>query len=119
MTENRLDRAREFRRLFQVSDDFTVENLRMQVSLITEEYAELRESFASGTPAETLKEIADLKYVLDQFCAFMSWHIDEAEKRVHESNLSKLDENGCVIRREDGKVLKGPNYQPPDLSDLV
>ena len=39
--------------------------------------------------------------------------------RVHKSNMSKLDEYGKPIYRDDGKVLKGPNYQPPDLEDLV
>ena len=43
----------------------------------------------------------------------------EATLRVHESNMSKLGENGYPVRREDGKVLKGPNYQPADLSDLA
>lgn len=38
---------------------------------------------------------------------------------VHESNLSKLDETGHPIRREDGKILKGPNYQPPNMAALV
>ena len=32
---------------------------------------------------------------------------------------NKLGEDGKPVYREDGKVLKGPNYQPPDLSDLV
>lgn len=39
--------------------------------------------------------------------------------RVHLSNMSKLGEDGKPIRREDGKVLKGPNYAPPILSDLI
>lgn len=39
--------------------------------------------------------------------------------RVHKSNMSKLDDDGKPIRREDGKVLKGPNYQPAELGDLV
>lgn len=43
----------------------------------------------------------------------------EAYRRVHESNMSKLGEDGKPIRREDGKVLKGPNYAPPVLDDLV
>jgi hypothetical protein len=38
---------------------------------------------------------------------------------VFESNLSKLDEQGKPIYREDGKVLKGPNYMPPDLTDCL
>lgn len=45
--------------------------------------------------------------------------VDEAFKRVHESNMSKLDDNGKPIRREDGKIMKGPNYDPPYLDDLV
>ena len=66
-----------------------------------------------------LKELADLIYVCYQYAENMGWNLDEAMHRVHESNMSKLDEYGKPIYREDGKVLKGPNYQPPDLSDLV
>jgi predicted HAD superfamily Cof-like phosphohydrolase len=43
----------------------------------------------------------------------------EAFKRVHESNMSKLGDDGKPVRREDGKVLKGPNYKPPVLTDLA
>jgi predicted HAD superfamily Cof-like phosphohydrolase len=43
----------------------------------------------------------------------------EAFLRVHYSNMSKLGEDGKPVLREDGKVLKGPNYKKPDLSDLV
>ena len=49
----------------------------------------------------------------------MGWDLDEALDRVHESNMTKLGEDGKPIRREDGKVLKGPNYKAPDLTDLV
>ena len=53
-----------------------------------------------------------------QYAENMGWLLDEAMDRVHKSNMSKLDEDGNPIYREDGKVLKGPNYKPPDLSDL-
>lgn len=43
----------------------------------------------------------------------------EAFARVHHSNMSKLDKNGEPILREDGKVMKGPNYKAPDLTDLL
>lgn len=43
----------------------------------------------------------------------------EAVKRVHASNMTKLGEDGKPIRREDGKIMKGPNYREPDLTDLV
>ena len=39
--------------------------------------------------------------------------------RVHTSNMSKLGDDGKPIRREDGKILKGPNYKPPVLDDLL
>jgi len=66
-----------------------------------------------------LKELADLIYVCYQYAENMGWSLDEALNRVHESNMSKLGEDGNPIYREDGKVLKGPNYKPPDLSDLT
>ena len=69
--------------------------------------------------AEALKELADLVYVCYQYAENMGWLLDEAMNRVHESNMSKLGEDGKPIYREDGKVLKGPNYKPPDLSDLT
>lgn len=43
----------------------------------------------------------------------------EAFDRVHASNMSKLGEDGKPVRREDGKILKGPLYQPVDFTDLV
>ena len=44
---------------------------------------------------------------------------EDAFTRVHLSNMSKLGEDGKPIRREDGKTLKGPNYAPPILDDLI
>ncbi len=68
---------------------------------------------------DCLKELADLVYVCFQYAENMGWDLDEALYRVHLSNMSKLGEDGNPIYREDGKVLKGPNYQPPTLTDLV
>jgi|SRR6056297_2056375 len=42
-----------------------------------------------------------------------------AFEEVHRSNMSKLDDNGQPILREDGKILKGPNYAPADMSKVV
>jgi predicted HAD superfamily Cof-like phosphohydrolase len=67
---------------------------------------------------EVLKELMDIKYVIDGWCATYGWDADEAFKRVHESNMSKLVD-GKPFKNEDGKVQKGPNYKLPDLSDLV
>ena len=97
----------------------------MQRSLIVEEFKEFLDSenqLIMGltiNSTECLKELADLVYVCYQYAENLGWDLDEALNRVHQSNMSKLDEAGQPIRREDGKVLKGPNYQPPTLTDLV
>ena len=96
-----------------------------QRNLITEEFKEFLEAdgllFRNNPefPQNCLKELSDLVYVCYQYAANMGWDLDEAMFRVHQSNMSKLDEEGKPIYREDGKVLKGPNYQPPNLADLV
>lgn len=84
---------------------------------IEEEYKELMGSI-DGPSENVLKELADLVYVVYQFAACMGWDLDEAMSRVHESNLSKFDDDGKPII-VNGKVQKGPNYRPPDLFDLV
>lgn len=45
--------------------------------------------------------------------------VELAFQAVHTSNMSKLGDDGKPIRREDGKILKGPNYQAPDMAPLV
>lgn len=95
--------------------------------MIAEEYAELNEAFCKlrkeisdkQAREHMLKELTDLLYVIHQMAAAFDWDICAAFNRVHESNMSKLDENGEPIYREDGKILKGPNYFLPNLIDLV
>jgi predicted HAD superfamily Cof-like phosphohydrolase len=58
-------------------------------------------------------------YVCYQYAENLGWDLDEALDRVHRSNMSKLGEDGQPIYRNDGKILKGPNYQPPNLNDIV
>ena len=117
--------ARDFREAYHLTQSPSVKDRSRQRNLITEEFKEFLEAEAtlylsSSTPKENcLKELADLVYVCYQYAANMGWDLDEAMHRVHESNMSKLGEDGEPIYREDGKVLKGPNYKPPDLSDLV
>jgi predicted HAD superfamily Cof-like phosphohydrolase len=97
----------------------------MQRSLIVEEFKEFLDAenqLIIGlrvNACDCLKELADVVYVCYQYAENLGWDLDEALNRVHLSNMSKLGEDGQPIRREDGKVLKGPNYQPPTLTDLV
>ena len=91
----------------------------LQKSLIDEEWSEFHEAYHMKDDCEQLKELADLVYVCYQFAASQEWDLDEAFRRVHESNMSKLDEYGKPIYRPDGKVLKGPMYKEPFLQDLI
>ena len=91
----------------------------IQKALIDEEWSEFHEAYHLKDDCEQLKELADLVYVCYQFAASQEWDLDEAISRVHESNMSKLDDNGKPIYRADGKVLKGPNYKEPYLLDLI
>ena len=117
--------AQAFREAYQIANTSSLATRTRQRDLITEEFKEFLEAdgmlFRASPefPANCLKELADLVYVCYQYAANMGWDLDEAMHRVHESNMSKLDEYGKPIFREDGKVLKGPNYKPPNLEDLV
>ena len=91
----------------------------MQLALIAEEFKEFNAAVAGEPYENELKELADLVYVCFQYAENMEWDLEEALDRVHKSNMSKLGLDGKPIRRADGKVLKGPNYQPPILNDLV
>ena len=117
--------AIEFRHGYQVKNDTGPASREMQKRLIVEEFKEFLEAeqqllygFVRNSE-DCLKELADLVYVCYQYAANLNWDLDAAMDRVHQSNMSKLGEDGKPIRREDGKVLKGPNYQPPTLTDLV
>ena len=120
-----MSQAQEFRLGYQVKNDTGAASREMQKRLIVEEFKEFLEAEQqllygyTRNAEDCLKELADLVYVCYQYAANLDWDLDEAMDRVHQSNMSKLGEDGKPIRREDGKVLKGPNYQPPTLTDLV
>ncbi len=117
--------AKEFRSKYNLKNSHSKKQRTYQKNLIVEEFKEFLEAegmlFRDNPvfPAEALKELADLVYVAYQYATNMGWDLDEALNRVHQSNMSKLGEDGRPIYRDDGKVLKGPNYQPPDLTDLI
>lgn len=119
------EQAKEFRKSFRVNNSTSKVSRTGQKNLIVEEFKEFLEAendmylMGAKDKAHCLKELADLVYVCYQYAENMNWDLDEALDRVHQSNMTKLDEDGKPIYREDGKVLKGPNYQPPNLLDLV
>jgi predicted HAD superfamily Cof-like phosphohydrolase len=119
--------AYEFRNKYEQPLGLTTSSLNLQQNLIDEEHLELAHAFLllkqditnKRARAHMLKELADLTYVIHQMAACFGWDLQTAYNRVHGSNMSKLGEDGKPIHREDGKILKGPNYYEPELIDLV
>jgi NTP pyrophosphatase (non-canonical NTP hydrolase) len=123
MTPSLLQQAITFREVMDQPIATPDENVHeLQFGLITEEYAEFEDEYNAelegGLKTDQLKELADLVFVCYQYAAARGWDLDTAMRRVFESNMSKLVD-GKPLRRSDGKVMKGPNYQPPILDDLV
>ena len=119
------EQAKEFRKLYKIESSDSKPVRKYQRDLITEEFNEFIEAEgmlfreSDRFKEECLKELADLVYVCYQYAANMGWDLDRALELIHKSNLSKLDENGQPIYREDGKILKGPNYKKPNLHSLI
>lgn len=123
ITPSLLQQAITFREAMDQPINTTDENVHeLQFKLIEEEFSELRDEYQVELEgrllADQLKELADLVFVCYQYAAARGWDLDTAMRRIFESNMSKLVD-GKPQRRSDGKVLKGPNYQPPILDDLI
>jgi len=122
ITPSLLQQAITFREVMDQPLNTSDENVHeLQATLINEEYKEWRDAFEdelSVSKVDQLKELADLVFVCYQYAAARGWNLDVAMRGVFESNMSKLVD-GKPLRRADGKVLKGPNYYPPILDDLV
>lgn len=115
-----LDLVRHFARTYgQSLDHMWVRDSNKDLLRVVLVKEEANEVYTAQTAEELLKELADLVYVTYGYAATFGWDLDEAVRRVHASNMSKLGEDGKPIFREDGKVMKGPNYEAPDLKDLV
>jgi len=112
---------KEFNDVMEVERGRDLATIELRWRLIKEEYKELEDELFPTTSKEldikkVAKELADLLYVVYGCADVLGIDADGVFEQVHASNMSKLGEDGKPIRREDGKVLKGPNYAPPDLS---
>ena len=93
-------------------------DVQTAVTLVEEELEEWRweDLFTEGD----LKELADLVYVIYGYALAMGYDLDEALCRVHSNNIGRMTQpDGTIKRREDGKIIKNPDYPKVDLSDLV
>lgn len=91
----------------------------LRVELISEELDELCTAIDNDDIVEIADALTDLLYVVYGAGHAYGIDLDECFNEVHDSNMSKLGEDGKPIYREDGKVLKGPNYFAPDLEKVM
>ena len=90
----------------------------LQTALISEEYVEFLDTEASTV--EELKELTDLVYVIYGYAEACGYDLNEALVRVHQNNIGRcIQPDGTVHRREDGKIIKNPDYPKVQLEDLI
>ncbi|GLU44077.1 nucleoside triphosphate pyrophosphohydrolase family protein [Allomuricauda sp. NBRC 101325] len=93
----------------------------LRFNLMDEENKEYLEAANANDLVEVADALGDMLYIL---CGTilehgMQYKIEEVFEEIQKSNMSKLGADGKPIYREDGKVLKGPNYFKPDIKTIM
>lgn len=99
----------------------TPELAQLRFDLLKEENEEYLEAAKNGDLTEVADALGDVLYIL---CGTLLTHglqhkIEEVFMEIQQSNMSKLGADGKPIYREDGKVMKGPNYFRPNISRIL
>ena len=96
------------------------EGIQLRKKLLQEEVDELEDAMKVGNSVEVLDAGIDILYILlgTMHEAGVLEKFSKAWDLVHENNMTKLDENGRVLKNEFGKVIKPKNYKPVDLKQL-
>ena len=122
-----IDMVKEFHEAFKIGNEeapiaeISERDYQLRYELMKEENEEYLEAAKNGDLVEIADACGDMLYIL---CGTLLKHglqhkIEEVFKEIQSSNMSKLDGKGEPIYREDGKVLKGPNYFKPDIKTIL
>lgn len=97
------------------------ETMLTRLHLIQEELSELALAMATRDIVGVLDALCDLQYVVDG--AFLNHGLaavkEAAFAEVHRSNMSKLGADGRPVLGPTGRVIKGPLYSPPELTQFL
>ena len=95
--------------------------MELRMDLIEEEVGEFNDACfnASGSLVDIADALSDILYVVYGAGHSFGIDLDKCFDEVHRSNMSKLGEDGKPIYRDDGKVLKGKNFQEPNLKEVM
>lgn len=127
MMDHHIKAVKKFHEAFKIEHqetptiDIKEDIKRLRFNLMKEENEEYLEAALNNDMVEVADALGDMLYIL---CGTIISHgmqdkIVEVFDEIQRSNMSKLGENGEPIYREDGKVLKGPNYFKPDISCIL
>lgn len=122
-----IDAVKMFHKAFKIGyretpkADLGMEKNMLRYKLMREENEEYLEAANANDLVEVADALGDMLYIL---CGTIIEHgfqhkIEEVFDEIQKSNMSKLGEDGEPIYREDGKVLKGPNYFQPDIQKIL
>ena len=92
---------------------------KLRYELLREELEELRNALDKEDIIEIADALTDILYVAYGAGHAFGIDLQSCYYEVHMSNMSKLGEDGKPIHREDGKVIKGPSYRPPNLIKII
>jgi predicted HAD superfamily Cof-like phosphohydrolase len=95
------------------------EEALLRIELIREELMELEVAVIENNMVEIADALTDILYVTYGAGYTYGIDLDVCFNEVQRSNMSKLDENGKPIYRNDGKILKGVHYSEPDLVSVI
>jgi predicted HAD superfamily Cof-like phosphohydrolase len=121
------DHVRHFHNAFGIANarspigDIGDREALLRYKLIREENEEYLDAALRGDLVEVADALGDILYIL---CGTLLKHglehkIDEVFREIQRSNMSKLDQDGRPIYREDGKVMKSELYSRPDIASIL
>ncbi len=125
--KNKLNAVNEFHETFKVGSAakepslLSAEEAQLRYNLLREENDEYLEACQNDDLIEIADALGDQLYII---CGTILKHglqekIEEVFDEIHRSNMSKLDEKGQPIFREDGKVMKGKGYFRPNIKKIL
>jgi len=122
-----IEKVKEFHSTFGIGigadfrEQLPENTVRLRHRLMEEENNEYLEAALKGDFVEVADALGDKLYVLLGTIIEhgMQNVIQDVFDEIHRSNMSKLGEDGKPIYREDGKAMKGKNYSPPDIKNIL
>lgn len=125
--QKQLEAVKQFHDVFKISytanlcNDLGDNNTNLRYNLMTEENDEYLEAAKNKDIVAIADALGDMLYIL---CGTILQHglqhkIEAVFDEIQQSNMSKLGTDGEPIYREDGKVIKGPNYSKPELKNIL